>query len=388
MKSSKKLILYSVSFILCISFIIGILISNKNIIVKANFDENINYRSAVLIERNSGKVLVEDNAHERHPIASVTKLMSVLLTLENIDNGTISLTDEVLVSENANGMGGSQIFLDANVKYKLEDLLKSVIVCSANDSSVALAEHIAGSENNFVKLMNEKAKELNLQNTNYVNCTGLPSVEGYSSAYDQAIILNKVLNHDLYHTYSSIWLEDFTHPGGRITQMTNTNKLSRHYSGCIGGKTGSTHQAKFCLAVGAERNDMQLISVVLGVENSKDRFKLASDLLNYGFDNYSSKTIFSNADLKDKTISIKGGDRVATLKAERDFTVVTNKTEEINYSLNFNLPNQLTSVTENQVVGNVEIVINGIVEDTINILSCNTYDEATIWDNFKEIING
>ena len=388
MKSSKKLIIYSVSFILCISFIIGILISNKNIMVKANFDENINYRSAVLIERNSGKVLVEDNAHERHPIASVTKLMSVLLTLENIDNGTISLTDEVLVSENANGMGGSQIFLDANVKYKLEDLLKSVIVCSANDSSVALAEHIAGSENNFVKLMNEKAKELNLQNTNYVNCTGLPSVEGYSSAYDQAIILNKVLNHDLYHTYSSIWLEDFTHPGGRITQMTNTNKLSRHYSGCIGGKTGSTHQAKFCLAVGAERNDMQLISVVLGVENSKDRFKLASDLLNYGFDNYSSKTIFSNADLKDKTISIKGGDRVATLKAERDFTVVTNKTEEINYSLNFNLPNQLTSVTENQVVGNVEIVINGIVEDTINILSCNTYDEATIWDNFKEIING
>ena len=387
MKKYKILIIYSLSFILSIGFILGILLTNKNLVVHANFDETINYRSAVLIERNSGKILVEDNAHERHPIASVTKLMTILLTLENIENETISLTDDVLVSENANNMGGSQVFIDANVKYKLSDLLKSVIVCSANDSSVAIAEHIAGSENNFVRLMNEKAKELNLQNTNYVNCTGLPSVDGYSSAYDQAIILNKVLNYDLYHTYSSIWFEDFTHPSGRITQMTNTNKLSRFYSGCIGGKTGSTHQAKFCLAVGAERNDMELISVVLGVENSKDRFKLASDLLNYGFDNFTSKTLFSNANLTNKTISIKGGDRVATLKAEREFTIVTNKTEDINYSINFNLPNQLTSVTENQVVGNVEIVINGIVEDTINILSCSTYDEATIWDNFKEIIN-
>ena len=386
MKNSKKLIIYGLSFVLSVCFIAGIFLTNKNFVVKANFDEEIKYRSAVLIERNSGKVLINNNAHERHPIASVTKLMTVLLTLENIKNGTISLNDVVLVSENANGMGGSQVFLDANVKYKLEDLLKSVIVCSANDSSVAIAEYIAGSENNFVRLMNEKAKELNLTNTNYSNCTGLPTPDAYSSAYDQAVVLNNVLNHDLYHTFSSIWFEDFTHPGGRITQMTNTNKLSRHYTGCIGGKTGSTHEAKFCLAVGAERNDMQLISVVLGVDNSKDRFKLASNLLNYGFDNFTSKTLFSNNDLKDKTISIKGGDRVANLKAEKDFVLVTNKTENINYSLNFNLPNKLTSVKENQVVGNVEIIVNGKVEETINILSCNSYEEATLWDNFKEII--
>ena len=387
MNRSKKLILYSMCFILSLCFVVGVLLTNKQFIAYADFSEEINYRSAVLIERNSGKVLVEDNAHDQHPIASVTKLMTVLLTLENIENGTISLSDEILVSENAHGMGGSQIFLDANVKYKLEDLLKSVIVCSANDSSVAIAEYISGSENNFVRLMNEKAQELNLQNTHYVNCTGLPSIDGYSSAYDQAVILNKVLQYDLYHTYSSIWFEDFIHPSGRTTQMTNTNKLSRHYTGCIGGKTGSTNQAKFCLAVGAERNDMQLISVVLGVENSKDRFKLASDLLNYGFDNYTSKTIFSNNDLKDKTIAIKGGDRLAFLKAEREFVYVCNKSEEINYSLNFNLPNKLTSVKENQIVGNVEIIVNGIVEDTINILSCSSYEEATIWDNFKEIIN-
>ena len=382
----KKIYISSACILMAFCFLLSLIFYNNSITVFANFDDNINYRAAVLIERNSGKILVEDNAHNKHPIASVTKLMTILLTLEHVDNDIISLNDDVLVSENAHSMGGSQIFLDANVKYKLEDLLKSVIVCSANDSSVAIAEHIAGSENNFVRLMNEKARELNLQNTNYVNCTGLPSVEGYSSAYDQAVILNKVLNYDAYHTYSSIWFEDFTHPSGRTTQMTNTNKLSRFYSGCIGGKTGSTNQAKFCLAVGAERNDMQLISVVLGVENSKDRFKLSSDLLNYGFDNYSAKTLFSNADLQGKTISIKGGDRTATLKAERDYTIVTNKTEEVNYSLNFNLPNQLTSVSENQIVGNVEIIINGIVEDTINILSCASYEEATVWDFFKEII--
>jgi len=343
-------------------------------------------KSSVLIEKKSGKVLSENSAHDRHPIASVTKLMTILLTLEQIDAGNFTLDDNVLVSENANGMGGSQIFLDANVEYKLGELLKSVIVASANDSSVAIAEHIAGSENNFVSLMNEKANELGLKNTFYSNCTGLPTTDAYSSAYDQAIILSKVLDYDTYHTYSSIWLEDFTHPSGRTTQMTNTNKLSRFYTGCIGGKTGSTNQAKYCLAVGAKRNNMELISVVLGAENSKERFKISSDLLDYGFENYTNKTIFDNSMLKDKTIKIKGLDRVANLKAENDYTIVCNKNEQPNYSLNFNLPTQLTRVEENQVVGNVEIVINGKVEETINILSTSHYEEATLWDYFKDII--
>lgn len=343
-------------------------------------------KSSVLIEKKSGKILTENLAHDRHPIASVTKLMTILLTLEQIDAGNISLEDNVLVSENANGMGGSQIFLDANVEYKLGELLKSVIVASANDSSVAIAEYIAGSEKNFVSLMNDKANELGLKNTFYSNCTGLPTTDAYSSAYDQAIILSKVLNYDTYHTYSSIWNEDFVHPSGRTTQMTNTNKLSRFYSGCIGGKTGSTNQAKYCLAVGAKRNNMELISVVLGAENSKERFKISSDLLDYGFENYTSKTIFDNSMLKDKTIKIKGLDRVANLKAEKDYTIVCNKKEQPNYSLNFNLPTQLTRIEENQVVGNVEIVIDGKVEETINILSTSHYEEATLWDYFKDII--
>lgn len=372
---------------LFIFLIVGVLIFPKNqIVVTATFENNTNHKSSVLIEQKSGKVLIDNNSHERLPIASVTKLMTVMLTLEKLNAGEINLSDKVMVSENASGMGGSQIFLDANCEYELSNLLKSVIIASANDSSVALAEYIAGSENNFVKMMNEKVNELGLQNTNYVNCTGLPSSEGYSSAYDQAIILNIVLSNDLYHQYSSVWMEDFIHPSGRTTQMTNTNKLSRFYEGCTGGKTGSTNQAKYCLAVGAKRNDMNLIAVVLGAENSKERFKLASDMLNYGFENYQSKTIFSNNDLANKTIKIKGLDRVAKLKAERDYSVVTNKNQELNYSLNYNLPNSLTKVKENQIIGNVEIIIDGIVVDKINILSCDNFEEATIWDYFKEII--
>lgn len=386
MKTKNALKFLSI-LVVTLTLVVTFFINQNNIIVSANFETEIKHTSSVLVDYGTGKVLLDNNAHERLPIASVTKLMTILLTMEEIDSGNIKIDDKITISENASGMGGSQIFLDANCEYEIGQLLKSVIVCSANDSSVALAEHIAGSEQNFVKLMNEKSHCLGLKNTNYSNCTGLPTNDGYSSAHDQAIVLKQVLSHDLYHDFSSIWLEDFAHPSGRITQMTNTNKLSRFYSGCIGGKTGSTNQAKYCLAVGAERNNSKFIAVVLGADSSKERFKLASDLLNYGFENFESKTLFSNNDLQNKTIKIKGNKNTINLKAEREYSIVTNKNEEVNFSLNFHLPNQLSKVKENEIVGTVEIVVDGIVVDTINILSCNTFEEPSIWDNFKEIIN-
>lgn len=383
-----KTIFKNMSLILILSILITlVLLPKNNIIVNANFECDVSHKASVLIEHDTGKILFENNSNEKLPIASVTKLMTILLTLEEMEQGNINIEDKIFVSENASGMGGSQIFLDANKEYEIGQLLKSVIISSANDSSVALAEHISGSEQNFVKRMNEKARELNLQNTNYSNCTGLPSNDGYSSAYDQAIILKQVLSYDLYHQYSSIWMEDFVHPSGRITQMTNTNKLSRFYEGCIGGKTGSTNQAKYCLAVGAEKNNTKLISVVLGADTSKDRFKLASNLLDYGFENFERSVILSNSDLLNKTIKIKNTKNEINLKVEREYSIIKNKNENINYSLNFNLPNQLKSVKENEIVGNVEIIIDGVVVDRINILSCNTYLEPSIWDNFKEIIN-
>lgn len=383
----NKIIKFNVLIVLAVTICFALLSFSTQISVMADSEMCANCKSAVLIEANSKNVLFDKSAHSRHPIASVTKLMTILITLEQIETNNISLNDNVFVSENANGMGGSQIFLDANTNYNLGELLKSVVVASANDSSVALAEHIAGSETNFVRLMNEKANELGLTDTFYSNCTGLPTCDAYSSAYDQAIVLSKVLNYDIYHKYSSIWMEDFVHPSKRTTQMTNTNKLTKFYSGCVGGKTGSTNQAKYCLAVGAKRNDMQIISVVLGAENSKERFKISSNLLDYGFNNFVSKTIFSSDNLKDKTVAIKGMDRRINLIAERDFTLVCNKNSEPNYSLNFNLPNMLTKASKNQIVGNVEIIIDGKVVDTINILSSSTANEATFWDYFKEVIH-
>lgn len=378
-----KLSFIIISLILCIAF----LMPNRTIVAEASFTTNANYKSAVLIEKNSKQVLFENASDEKLPIASVTKLMTILITLEKIEEGSISLDDKVTVSANASGMGGSQIFLDADNEYVLGELLKSVIVASANDSSVALAEYIAGSENNFVRLMNERAKELKMTNTNYANCTGLPSAEGYSTAYDQALLLSAVLDYDTYHTYSSIWYEDFIHPSGRATQMANTNKLSRYYEGCIGGKTGSTNEAKYCLAVGAKRNDMSLISIVLGADSSQERFKCASDLLNYGFENFESKTLFSDKDLDGKSIKIKGMDRSTRLRAERNYTLVSKIGEDVNYSINYNLPSMLTSVKQNQVVGNAEIIVNGVVVDKINILALDSHREANVWDYFKEIIN-
>ena len=378
-----KLSFIIISLILCIAF----LMPNRTIVAEASFTTNANYKSAVLIEKNSKQVLFENASDEKLPIASVTKLMTILITLEKIEEGSISLDDKVTVSANASGMGGSQIFLDADNEYVLGELLKSVIVASANDSSVALAEYIAGSENNFVRLMNERAKELKMSNTNYANCTGLPSAEGYSTAYDQALLLSAVLDYDTYHTYSSIWYEDFIHPSGRATKMANTNKLSRYYEGCIAGKTGSTNEAKYCLAVGAKRNDMSLISVVLGADSSQERFKCASDLLNYGFENFESKTLFSDKDLDGKSIKIKGMDRSTRLRAERNYTLVSKIGEDVNYSINYNLPSMLTSVKQNQVVGNAEIIVNGVVVDKINILALDSHREANVWDYFKEIIN-
>ena len=196
----------------------------------------ISSKSACLMSYETREVLFEKNSHTKVPVASMVKMMTILLTVEDIENGELSLDEMVSTSENASGMGGSQVFIDPYVEYSVEDLLKSVIVASANDASVALAEHISGSEANFVKRMNRRASELGMTDTNYVNCTGLPAAEGYSSAYDSAIILSELASHDIYHNYSTIWMQDLVHPSGRVTGLTNTNRLIRYYSGCDGGK--------------------------------------------------------------------------------------------------------------------------------------------------------
>lgn len=377
MTSLKKSFIY-LCLALMFVFNIGINVGETYAI---EYKPEVQTKASILIDMDSNKVLYEHDATAQMPVASIVKLMTIMLTFEHIDNGSISLDDKVMVSENASGMGGSQIFLDANCEYNLGELLKSVIVCSANDSSVALAEHIAGSESGFVQLMNSRADEMGLKNTNYINCTGLPVDNQYSCALDVAKILKNVLQYQKYHEYCSIWLEDFQHPSGRTTEMTNTNRLSRFYEGCIGGKTGSTSEAGYCLAVGAKRNNLSLISVVLGATTTKDRFKSASDLLNYGFANYENY-IIDTTDLVN--ISYKG-ERDLKIKIDGVCSILTLKGEIPEYSINCYAPNKVSKCDLGQELGTIEIVVNGEVYSTLKILADEQIDEPTFSDNLKDL---
>jgi D-alanyl-D-alanine carboxypeptidase (penicillin-binding protein 5/6) len=253
----------------------------------AEYVSNGDAKALLLMEYSTGKVLFAENEYEHLPIASVTKVISTLLVVEAIDNGKITLQDSVTVSEYAAGMGGSQVFLEAGETMSVEDLLKSVIVVSANDATVALGEHICGSEAAFISAMNERARELGCENSNFVNTNGLPVENHYSCAYDIALITRELMKHELVFKYTGIWMD--TIRDGKFG-LANTNKLIRFYKGATGMKTGFTGEAKYCLSGTAKRDGMHLIAVVLGAETSDKRFAAAKGLLDYGFANYSILT--------------------------------------------------------------------------------------------------
>lgn len=242
-------------------------------------------KSSILMCADTGDIIYEKNAYEHLSPASVTKIMSILLVLEAIDSGKISLEDEVPAGENSVKMGGSQIWLELGEKMTVNELFKAVVVASANDACTALGEYIAGSSQAFVKMMNEKAQSLGLENTCFENCTGLDDTikNHYSCAYDLAVIAREVLKHDLIYNYSTIWL-DYLRNGK--TELNNTNKLVNKYDGITGLKTGTTSKAGFCVCATAEREDMNLIAVVLGADTSEHRFQTASNLLDFGFAEY------------------------------------------------------------------------------------------------------
>jgi len=376
----KKLINLAICASLSLAMLLGVGL-NIGQTFASEYVPEVTTKASILIDMDSGKVLHDNNSTQRMPVASIVKLMTIMLTFEQIDNGAISLDDKVMVSENASGMGGSQIFLDANCEYNLGELLKSVIVCSANDSSVALAEHISGSESVFVDKMNARAKEMGLDNTNYLNCTGLPADNQHSCALDVAKILKNVLSYDKYHEYSSVWLENFQHPSGRTTEMTNTNRLSRFYEGCIGGKTGSTSEAGYCLAVGARRSNLSLISVVLGANSTKERFKSASDLLNYGFANYENHIV----DVGDLVNISYKDERPLKIKIDGMCSILTARGQMPEYSINCYVPNKVSKCTLGQELGVIEIVVDGEVYSTLKVLADEQINEPTYLDNLKDL---
>lgn len=287
---------------------------------------------AILVEASTGEILFEKDADTPVHPASVTKVMTMLLIMEALDQGSISLEDEVVTSAHAKSMGGSQVFLEEGEKQTVETMLKCIVIASGNDAAVAMAEHISGSEEAFVSRMNERAGELGMKNTHFVDCCGLTdSAEHYTTARDVAVMSRELLvNHPQITRYSSVWMEDITHEtrqGSTPFTLTNTNKLLRSFEGCDGLKTGSTSVAKYCLSATAVRNGIRLIGVVMTSPDSKTRFGEMSQILNYGFGVCSLYRDVHEAELA--PVSVAGGKQEAVSAAyEGEFTYLSTTSED------------------------------------------------------------
>ena len=296
----------------CLIFILYMnMISTRTAEAEKNKDQlNISAKSAVLIEGSTGEIIYEKNKDEKLQPASITKIMTLLLIFEALEAGKFTLSDQITVSEHAASMGGSQVFLEPYETQDVNTMLKCISISSANDAAVAMAEHIAGSEEEFVSRMNARAKELGMLNTNFVNCTGLDVDGHYSTAYDVALMSRELITkHPQISDYSTVWMDTFTHTtkkGQTEFGLSNTNKLVRTYDGITGLKTGSTSKAKYCLSATAKKNGMDLIAVIMSAPDHKVRFTEAAKLLDYGYANCS---LFSddNKDLVIEPVEITGG---------------------------------------------------------------------------------
>lgn len=325
-------------------------------------------KSSILMCADTGDIIYEKNAYEHLSPASVTKIMSILLVLEAIDSGKISLEDEVPVGENSVKMGGSQIWLELGEKMTVNELFKAVVVASANDACTALGEYIAGSSQAFVKLMNEKAQSLGLENTCFENCTGLDDTikNHYSCAYDLAVIAREVLKHDLIYNYSTIWL-DYLRNGK--TELNNTNKLVNKYDGITGLKTGTTSKAGFCVCATAEREDMNLIAVVLGADTSEHRFQTASNLLDFGFAEYA--VVAPQIDEAQITpVKIKNGKVKSVVPIYNQTDKLLVKKGDINIIYTYEIEDSVSAPVENGAeLGEISIKNGDDVIKTITLVS-------------------
>lgn len=333
--------------------------------VHALSDDDVKAPSAVLMDPVTRKVLYQKNPDEQRPIASVTKVMTLLLVMEAIDDGKISLTDTVTTSEHAASMGGSDIWLEPGETMSVDDLLKATVIMSANDAAVALAEHVAGSEDEFVSRMNQRAKELGMANTVFKNCNGLDEDGHLSTAKDVALMSSELIKHEKIFDYSLTWM-DYLRDGK--TQLVNTNKLIRSYSGITGLKTGTTSQAGSCIAATAKRNDLSLVSVVLGCETTADRFASASTLLDYGFANWTT-TIPEIPPLE--LVPVTNGMLPAVeLEAQLPSSLIVPKGMEKQLKTTFTLPESLQApVQQGQLVGSIEFFL----ENGEKLTSCQLY---------------
>ena len=361
-----------ICFFICVCFMMQSVV----VFAEGNTDLGLNAKSAILMEESTGNILYESNPDERLPIASVTKVMTMLLIMEAVDSGKISLDDMVTVSENAMSYGGSTMFLETGEQLTVNDMLKGIAVASANDGCVAMAEHLAGSESAFVDMMNEKAKELGMENTHFMNTNGLDEDDHYSSARDVAIMSRELMKHETIFNYTSIWMD--TLRGGKF-QIENTNKLIRFYDGANGLKTGSTSKALCCLSAAAKRNDMQLIAVVLGAPTSAERFASAKSLLDYGFANYAVNTQITAGDEVQKIAVEKGVDKEVGVVAGDSCSTLVKKGQEDNITKEIKIDETITAPIEaGQKIGTMTISRDGEVIADIDLNASSAVEKKGI----------
>ena len=337
----------------------------------------INARSAILIEPKSGAVLYESNADEKLAPASITKIMSLVLIMEAIADGRLSLDTVVTASEHACSMGGSQIWLEPNEQMTVDELLKAVVIASANDATVALGEAIAGSEEGFVVMMNQKAAELGMNETNFVNCTGLDAEGHLTSAHDVALMSAELVKHELIKNYSTVWMDTLRNGA---SELVNTNRLVRFYSGAFGLKTGTTSKAGSCLSAAAERDGLTLIAVVMGAPSSNDRFNGARKLLDYGFANFSFENIAADISSLEHVPVKKGTVRQMRPEASGSLPVLLKKGGIANVTQEIEISDTLTApISKGDIIGYVHIKYEDEEIGTIPITAGETSEKLTVW---------
>lgn len=352
-------------------------------LVEGNLD--INAKSFVLIEQNTGTVLYQSNEGERLAPASITKIMSLLLIMEAIEDGRLTTDTVITASEHACGMGGSQIWLETGESMTLHELLKAIVIASANDATVAVAEAIAGSEEAFVGLMNERAAELGMSGTHFVNCTGLDADSHETTAYDVAVMSCELLKHKLITEYSTVWMD--TLRSGE-SELVNTNKLVRYYDGCIGLKTGTTSKAGSCLSAAAERDGMTLVAVIMGCADSKSRFEGARKLLDFGFANYRIENV--SAELGDDfSLPLKNGEKTSLRSvADGSLCVLTRKTKtEISRETKI-FGNISAPIEKGDIVGKVMITVDGEEVGEINITAAESVKRKNLFLVYRWLLAG
>ncbi len=341
--------------------------------------------AALLMEKETGTILFEENAHEKREPASVTKIMTMLLVMEAIDSGRLSYDDTVTVSAHAASMGGSQVYMKENECMSVRDMLKAVAVVSANDGSVALGEHLAGSEEAFAAMMNQRAKELGMNDTHFVNCTGLPAEGHVTSAHDIAVMSRELmLRHPDIRQFTTIWMD--TIRDGAF-QLSNTNKLVRFYEGATGLKTGFTDTAKYCLSATAERSGMELIAVVMGGQTSEQRFEAAKSLLNFGFANYTLVDVYPDQALPPVEVLLGEEDFVQPVPAGTcrllvDKADVGKVTQEVELAADVQAP-----VESGQRLGRLSVCVDGVEQQVIDLVADRPVVKLTVGKIFMRFLD-